>query len=188
MNGNFSWPTVGSTDCNKCVPDVSINCKLVALHDAIEEPQVLQEIMKPPGSSNFRTGHCDPEGVLPLSSFEPSTSHDPEITSILNKPLCIQSHIYIDKTSPKQRDVLESTGSSTWSQSFCNQCNFSPIADPFSGSESSIDATMYERSPMVSPTILGRLKEDASPNISTSSKTSSLLNKLIAIPPNTDER
>ncbi|XP_028414784.1 UNC5C-like protein isoform X2 [Dendronephthya gigantea] len=177
VNKKSSWASVNSiaSDIHDVPNDRdSINHKLGALHDVFEEPIAFL-------AGSFNIYHSKTEDA--------STSYDPEITRIFSTPhIGIFSSQCMDRTSSKQRDMLESTGSSALSQSSRNQFTFTPIFDPFCCSELSFDATIDERFPHASTTIYGQSKELHTPNLSTSSHTSSLLNRLITIPPNTDQR
>ncbi|XP_028407461.1 uncharacterized protein LOC114530073 [Dendronephthya gigantea] len=158
----------------KSVPnqDDPLYGKLVALPDVISKPEKDDEIMNISGNSSIQEYQRDPEASFPSSSsfLRASSFHDPEKTCALNTP-CKHSITSSDlgETSSKQRDILNSSGSfNSFSEYYPpDGFTFCPTADPFSDSES-FDAT----------------KDD----ISTNSKTSALLNGLISVPPNADER
>ncbi|XP_028414762.1 uncharacterized protein LOC114537852 [Dendronephthya gigantea] len=159
---------------HKSVPnqDDPLFGKLVALPDVISKPEKDDEIINLSGNSSIQEYQRDPEASFPSSSsfLRASSFHDPEKTRALNTP-CKHSITSSDlsETSSKQRDILNSSGSFNSFSEYnpSDVFTFCPTADPFSDSKS-FDAT----------------KDD----ISTNSKTSALLNGLISVPPNADER
>ena len=159
--------------CYKSVPiqNDPIDEKLVALPNMIHKPENVAEIMNSCKNSIIRRYLRDHEAALlpSTSTFHNSKTACTFDTSYKN---CIASSA-IGEISSKQSGILDSLGrSSSWPRSLSedypfNRFIFSPIADPFSDCES-FDSTY-----------------DA---ISTNSKTSALLNTLIAVPPNADQR
>ena len=179
--------------------DDPIGDKLVNL-DEVFEPTANDVIIRNPDNSNFKKYQRYPEAV-PSSDWllSYSTHQNSDATSVFNlSPQNIGNiSSKIDEESLTQSVHLIPLIPSMFSK-YCSSsiedtmdisaepCTFSPV-NRIANRELSVDTTDYDSS-NVSATNLRRTPNMPSPDLSTGSNTSTLMDKLITVPPNADER
>ncbi|CAB4032732.1 Hypothetical predicted protein, partial [Paramuricea clavata] len=156
--------------------DDSIDDKLVNLDEVRPEPIIAGEIIKISENSNFRNYQRSVEDFqIPLSERLLSyTIHQHlDVTAIVN-PMSVFS------STPSVSSICLTEDSN---DIFSESCTFSPV-DQLTNTELRVDTTSDDSSE-ISATDLGRTPNIPSPDIS---NTSELLDKMITIPPNANQR
>lgn len=187
------WPVVLCGNRKKPAEthdDSLIDDKLVNLDEVPQEPIIAGEIIKIPENSNFMNCQRPAEVFIPpeerLLSYSNNQSSDVTIVvnpipSKIDEVLLMHSAKSISSTPSMSSQCCSSSIEDT-DDIFAGPCTFFPLDQP-TNTELRVDTTS-DYSSEVFTTNLGRTP-NSSPTIS---NTSELLNKMITIPPNADER
>lgn len=187
------WPVVLCGNRKKPAEthdDSLIDDKLVNLDEVPQEPIIAGEIIKSPENSNFMNYQRPAEVFIPpeerLLSYSNNQSSDVTIVvnpipSKIDEVLLMHSAKSISSTPSMSSQCCSSSIEDT-DDIFAGPCTFCPLDQP-TNTELRVDTTS-DYSSEVFATNLGRTP-NSSPTIS---NTSELLNKMITIPPNADER